>query len=157
MAVTRTAARGAGGGASKFLSASAAGIDRSPAPIGAVGPVCHRDQPAALTQSLLGAPPPVQNRGFKIPIRSQGARSGQVVRLLLFDFLKPVLAANLIAWPFIYFAAARYLDAFSVRIALTPVPFLLALATTIAVAVLAVGGRVLYAASIKPAKALRHE
>jgi putative ABC transport system permease protein len=89
--------------------------------------------------------------------KSQGARSAQVVRLLLFDFLKPVLAANLIAWPFIYFAAARYLDAFSVRIALTPVPFLLALATTVAVAVLAVGGRVLYAASIKPAKALRHE
>jgi putative ABC transport system permease protein len=89
--------------------------------------------------------------------KSQGARSSQIVRLLLFDFLKPVLAANLIAWPLIYFAAARYLDTFSVSVAITPVPFLLALATTVAVAVLAVGGRVLYAASIKPAKALRHE
>jgi putative ABC transport system permease protein len=89
--------------------------------------------------------------------KSLGARSTQILRLLLLDFMKPVLIANVIAWPFIFFAAERYMHAFAVRVDLTPLPFSIALAVTLAVSVVAVGGRVLHAASIRPADALRYE
>jgi ABC-type antimicrobial peptide transport system permease subunit len=65
--------------------------------------------------------------------------------------------ANVIAWPFIFIAANAYLGVFATRISLGPLPFALALVATLALAWLAVGVRVLRAASLNPARALRHE
>ena len=87
--------------------------------------------------------------------KSIGARTGQVVLMLIRDFSKPVLIANLVAWPLGYFAAQQYLSVFMHRIPLTPAPFGLSLAMVLAVAWIAVGGHAVRAARISPADVLR--
>jgi putative ABC transport system permease protein len=87
--------------------------------------------------------------------KSIGARTGQVVLMLIRDFSKPVLIANLVAWPLAYFAAQQYLSVFMHRIPLTPAPFGLSLAMVLAVAWVAVGGHAVRAARISPADVLR--
>ncbi len=89
--------------------------------------------------------------------KTLGARPEQIVALLLRDFSKPVLLASLIAWPLAFLAARVYLNLFVTRVALTPAPFVVALAVTSAVACLAVLSRVLRAARIEPAVVLRQE
>lgn len=80
-----------------------------------------------------------------------------MVRMLLGSFAKPVVIANLIAWPAAYFAARLYLDFFIEPIALTLLPFLLALAASVGVACAAVGGQTMLAARARPADVPRHE
>ncbi|HEY8519709.1 MAG TPA: FtsX-like permease family protein [Gammaproteobacteria bacterium] len=89
--------------------------------------------------------------------KSLGAGTLQMVRMMLVSFAKPVAIANVIAWPAAYFAARRYLDFFIEPIPLTPLPFLLALAATVAVACAAVVGQTVSAARTRPAEVLRHE
>ena len=89
--------------------------------------------------------------------KTQGASSAQVLRLLTWQFSRPVVAANVIAWPIALLAADRYLDLFAERAPITPIPFAVALLGTLLVAWLAVGGRVVRAAWTSPAVALRDE
>ena len=89
--------------------------------------------------------------------KTQGASSRSILRLLLWDFSKPVLVANLAVWPLAYIAAREYLAMFVERTALTPLPFLATLAATLLVAWLVVGAYVIGAARLNPAVALRHE
>ncbi len=89
--------------------------------------------------------------------KTLGAHPRQIVALLLRDFSKPVLLASLVAWPLAFLAARVYLSFFVNRVALTPTPFVVALAITTAVACLAVSSRVLRAAHTEPAAVLRHE
>jgi putative ABC transport system permease protein len=89
--------------------------------------------------------------------KSVGAHARQIVLMLLLQFSKPVLAANVIAWLFAYLAAQKYLSVFSTRIALTPVPFVASLAATVAVAALVVAGPALRASRVSPARVLRAE
>ena len=74
--------------------------------------------------------------------------------MLLFDFAKPVLIANLIAWPFAYLIGRAYLNQFVERTELTPWPFALSLLVTVGVAWAAVAVQALRAASVKPANVL---
>jgi len=89
--------------------------------------------------------------------KTVGASTVQVVLLLLKDFSKPVVIANLVAWPFAYLAAQSYLGAFVHQIALTPWPFVLGFLITLSVAWIAVGGQTIRAARLKPATVLRYE
>ena len=89
--------------------------------------------------------------------KTQGATSRQILELLLWDFSKPVLVANLVVWPFAFYAAERYLDNFAQRMTLGPWPFFVALLATLLVACLAVGSRVLRASRLRPTEALREE
>lgn len=89
--------------------------------------------------------------------KSVGAHTNQIVAMLLRDFSKPVLVANLIAWPLGYIAAQQYLSVFMQRIGLTPVPFVLSLGAALLIAWLAVGGQALRAARVSPAHVLRFE
>ena len=89
--------------------------------------------------------------------KSVGATSMQILRLFLSDFSKPILIASLIAWPLAFLAARAYLSIFIERIPLTPVPFVLSLGLTLAIAWLAVATQVLGAARLKPAEVLRYE
>jgi putative ABC transport system permease protein len=66
--------------------------------------------------------------------KTQGATAQQILELLLWDFSKPVLVANVIVWPFAFFAAERYVDSFAQRMTLGPWPFFVALLATVLVA-----------------------
>jgi len=85
-----------------------------------------------------------------------GSTTPGVAGLLLVHFSKPVLVANLLAWPLGYVAAQIYLAAFADRVTLTPAPFVFSMAITLAIALVAVAGEVLRAASLRPAEVLRH-
>jgi putative ABC transport system permease protein len=77
--------------------------------------------------------------------------------MMLWDFSKPVIVANLIVWPIAFVAARAYLNLFVTRIPLTPLPFILALAVSLLIAWLAVGTHAFRAARVKPAMVLKTE
>jgi len=89
--------------------------------------------------------------------KTLGGSTRQMIALLLGSFSRPVLVANLVAWPAGYFAARAYLNQFSQSIGLTPWPFVLSVAITLAIACLAVVGQTLRAARTTPAQVLRSE
>ncbi|ESQ81978.1 ABC transporter permease [Asticcacaulis benevestitus] len=86
-----------------------------------------------------------------------GASSGDIVMLLVGQFLRPVLIANLVAWPLAYGAMRTWLAGFDDRIALSPLYFLVASLLAIFIAVLTVLAQSLRASRAAPAWALRHE
>jgi len=97
-------------------------------------------------------------RAHEIGVRKVlGASTANVVGLLLRSFSKPVVIASVLAWPLAYLAARAYLRSFIDPIALTPVPFVVCLVLTLAIAWSAVGGQTLRAARRKPAAVLRAE
>ena len=95
-------------------------------------------------------------RRHEIAVRKTlGSSATRVVRLLLTDFSQPVLIGNLIAWPVAWLAAEAYLSAFANRIELSPAPFVISLAITLAIAWVAIIGIVLRTANLRPAEVLR--
>jgi putative ABC transport system permease protein len=94
-------------------------------------------------------------RRHEIGVRKTlGASTPQVVRMLLRDFGKPVIIANLVTWPLGFLAASAYLSIFLFRIPLTPVPFILSLVVTMLVAWITVAGQALRAARVRPVEVL---
>ncbi|RSV40688.1 transporter [Sphingomonas sp. ABOLE] len=89
--------------------------------------------------------------------KALGASTRDVLQLLVAKFLRPVLLANLIAWPLAWVAMQRWLSTFDDRIALTPWYFLAASALAVAIAVLTVLGQSWRVARAEPARALRYE
>jgi putative ABC transport system permease protein len=89
--------------------------------------------------------------------RTLGASTRDILRLLIGQFLRPVLLANVLAWPLAYIAMRSWLSGFDQRIALGPAYFLAAASLTLLVAVAAVAGQALAGARSDPAKALRHD
>jgi putative ABC transport system permease protein len=86
-----------------------------------------------------------------------GARSADIVRLLLWQFSKPVVIANLIAWPVAWWVMRGWLNGFHDRIALNPAFFLGAGLLTLAIAVGTVAGHAIRIARTNPIHALRYE
>ncbi len=100
----------------------------------------------------------IGRRRHEIGVRKTlGATTAQVLRLILWDFSKPVVVANLIAWPLAYMAAEIYLGLFTTRTAITPAPFVASLIVTLGIAWVAVGAQAFRAARVKPALVLRYE
>lgn len=89
--------------------------------------------------------------------KALGASSRDVVKLLVGQFLRPVLIANVIAWPLAWVAMRQWLAGFSDRIALSPLYFVAATLLALAIAVLTVIAQSLRAARATPAWALHHE
>jgi len=99
-----------------------------------------------------------QRRVKEIGIRKTlGASSVDIMRLLVGQFLRPVLLANLIAWPLAFVAMRTWLAGFDDRIALSPLHFLCATALALGIAVLTVAGQAVRASRMEPAWALRHD
>jgi putative ABC transport system permease protein len=86
-----------------------------------------------------------------------GARSRDIVRLLIWQFSKPVIIANLIAWPISWGVMRDWLNNFDTRIALTPGPFLLAGLLALAIAIGTIAGHAIKVARANPIHALRYE
>jgi putative ABC transport system permease protein len=89
--------------------------------------------------------------------KTLGASTGDILALLVRQFLRPVLLANLIAWPLAWLAMRAWLQGFDQRIALGPGYFLAATALTLVIALATVAGQAFAVARAEPAKALRHE
>jgi putative ABC transport system permease protein len=89
--------------------------------------------------------------------KTLGATVEGVLTMLLIDFAKPVLIANVIAWPFAWFVGQKYLEQFTQRDVLTVWPFLLSLVITVGVAWASVGVQALRAATVRPANVLYAE
>ncbi len=86
-----------------------------------------------------------------------GARTRDIARLMAWQFTRPVILANLIAWPVAWWATSSWLSRFDARIDLGPAPFLLASGVAFAVAAAAVAGQALKVARANPIHALRYE
>ena len=86
-----------------------------------------------------------------------GASTADVLRLLVVEFLRPVLWANLIAWPLAWLVMRSWLAGFDQRIALSPVYFLLPTVAAILVAVVTVADQAIRVARAEPSRALRYE
>lgn len=99
-----------------------------------------------------------ERRTKEIGIRKVlGAKVRDVVRLLVFDFSKPVIVANLIAWPVAWFLMRDWLNGFEQRIDLNPMIFGAAGVFALLVAWGTVGGHAFRAAQENPIRALRYE
>jgi putative ABC transport system permease protein len=97
-------------------------------------------------------------RTKEIGIRKvSGARTGDIVKLMLWRISIPVVIANLIAWPVAYFYLRHWLDGYANRIALSPLYFLAAGAMALLIAWLTVYGNTLRLARASPVRSLRYE
>jgi putative ABC transport system permease protein len=99
-----------------------------------------------------------ERRTKEIGIRKVfGATVADIVKLLAWQFSKPVVLANLIAWPVAWWVMRDWLNTFDARIALTPGPFLLAGALALVIAIGTIAGHAVRVARTNPIHALRYE
>jgi putative ABC transport system permease protein len=99
-----------------------------------------------------------ERRTKEIGIRKVlGARTRDIVRLLVWQFSRPVIIANIIAWPVAWWLMRDWLNGFDQRIPLTPIPFLVAAAIALGIAVATVVGHAVKVARANPIHALRYE
>ncbi len=86
-----------------------------------------------------------------------GASVANLLGLLSWDFAKPVLIANLIAWPVVWILMTRWLENFAFRTELTLASFLIAGASVLLLALLAVIAQVLRTVRANPVETLHYE
>jgi putative ABC transport system permease protein len=99
-----------------------------------------------------------ERRTREIGIRkAMGAETPDILRLLVTQFLKPVVLAAVIACPIGAVVMRRWLAGFAAHINLDPATFALAAALAAVIALATVAGHSLRVARAKPALALRYE
>jgi len=99
-----------------------------------------------------------ERRTKEIGIRkAMGASSGDIVRHLVWEFTKPVILANAIAWPFAYYAMNRWLSGFAYHVTLEVWLFLAATGLAVFIAVITVWSHASLVARTQPVVALRYE
>lgn len=99
-----------------------------------------------------------ERRTKEIGIRKvSGARTRDIIGLMLWRISAPVLAANLIAWPVAYYCLNRWLQGYASRITLDPLYFLAAGAGALLIAWATVYMHTLRLARTNPVYSLRYE
>ena len=99
-----------------------------------------------------------ERRTKEIGIRkTMGASTADITRLLMWEFTKPVLWANLIAWPVAWYLLSRWLDGFAYHVNMPLLLFAAASVLAVVIALATVGTHCWRVARAKPVKALRYE
>jgi putative ABC transport system permease protein len=99
-----------------------------------------------------------ERRTKEIGVRKvSGARTGEIVWLMLWRISIPVLAANLIAWPVAYYYLHRWLEGYAYRVPLNPLYFLASGVAALLIAWATVYSITLRLARTTPIHALRYE
>ena len=101
-----------------------------------------------------------ERRTKEIGLRKiMGASVGDIVKMLLWQFSKPVLIANLIAWPVAFYFMSGWLDGFIYRIDVSVLPIMAVAAGLLAlfVAWVTVAAHAARVARSSPIEALRYE
>ena len=99
-----------------------------------------------------------ERRTKEIGIRKVfGATVRDIVALLTWQFSKPVVLANLIAWPVAWWVMRDWLNGFDARISLGPEPFVLAGFIALVIAMGTIAGHAFRVARTNPIVALRYE
>ena len=99
-----------------------------------------------------------EQRNKEIGIRKVlGASSGNIVRLLSTNFLKPVFIAIIIAFPVAWLAVQNWLQGFAYRIHISWWIFLIAAAVAVLIALTTVSFQAIKTAIANPVKSLRSE
>ena len=97
-------------------------------------------------------------RAHEIGIRkSFGASRWRILRLLVFQFLRPVVAGNGLAWPIAWWVLSRWLSQFPDRIAISPLFFVAGTVVSLCLAVTSVAGIAWSTAAAVPGRALRQD
>ncbi len=99
-----------------------------------------------------------EQRKKEISIRKVlGASTTNILTLLNKDFIKLVAIANIIAFPLAYIIINKWLSAFEYRVSISFLPFALAIAISIVIAVLTVSIQSIKVAKANPIDALKYE
>jgi putative ABC transport system permease protein len=100
----------------------------------------------------------IGRRKHEIGVRKTlGASVQGIIAMLLKDFSKPVIVANIVAWPLAYPIIKGYASIFASRVGISVAPFLWGFAITVVVAWIAVAAQATRAARMNPATVLRSE
>ncbi|TCD00007.1 FtsX-like permease family protein [Pedobacter frigidisoli] len=99
-----------------------------------------------------------EQRKKEISIRKVlGASTGNILTLLNKDFIKLVAIANVIAFPLAYVIINQWLSAFEYRVAISFLPFSLAIVISVLIAILTVSIQSIKVAKANPIDALKYE
>jgi putative ABC transport system permease protein len=99
-----------------------------------------------------------ERRTREIGVRKcMGASRADILRFIGWEFARPVLIANVIAWPVAWFFMHRWLEGFAYHVDMKLPTFLLASALALGIALVTVAGHALMVSRKRPVEALRYE
>ncbi|RZK63420.1 MAG: FtsX-like permease family protein, partial [Pedobacter sp.] len=99
-----------------------------------------------------------EQRKKEISIRKVlGASTTNILTLLNKDFIKLVAISNLMAFPLAYIIINKWLSAFEYRIAISAIPFVIAIGLSVLIAILTVSIQSIKVAKANPVDALKYE
>ena len=99
-----------------------------------------------------------ERRTREIGLRKvMGASRWDILRFLGWQFARPVLWANVVAWPLAYICMHRWLEGFAYHVDLNPLVFVAASVLALLIALATVSGHALMVARTRPVEALRYE